>query len=289
MKVPEAARKCVCFIALPTYSPDGSMTIDRLIGTAFFVGVSSKSIDGISYTYLVTAKHVAEKAGQGPWWVRMNNKSGNYEFIKGTDTKWFFHEDKSVDVALCLIKINFDHMDSMFVVEQIFLTDEIINEKKIGIGDEVYITGLFHKVTGKERNLPIVRMGNVAMMEDEPIEKTKLGPMEAYLVEVRSIGGISGSPVFVYETVNVGIGNTYLMGLVHGHWNIEKNSYDAQGVEESGESINMGIAIVVPTKKIIDILYRPELVALRDEMDKKDEKMLKKMVYDEQQKKLKPT
>lgn len=64
-----------------------------------------------------------------------------------------------------------------YSIDQMFLTEEIINEKKIGTGDEIYITGLFHKVTGKKRNLPIVRMGSVAMMENEPIEKTKLGPM----------------------------------------------------------------------------------------------------------------
>lgn len=50
MKVPEEARKCVCFIAVPTYGTNGRIrSIDKLIGTAFIVGVSSKLLSGISY------------------------------------------------------------------------------------------------------------------------------------------------------------------------------------------------------------------------------------------------
>jgi hypothetical protein len=55
--------------------------------------------------------------------------------------------------------------------------------------------------------------------------------MDAYLAEGRSIGGLSGSPVFVRNTVNrrvptakgrpkhiSGLGSLHLLGLIHGHW-----------------------------------------------------------------------
>ncbi len=38
-------------------------------------------------------------------------------------------------------------------------------------------------------------MGNIAMMPDEPV-RTSIGMMESYLIEVRSIGGLSGAPRF---------------------------------------------------------------------------------------------
>lgn len=70
------------------------------------------------------------------------------------------------------------------------------------------------------------------------------------------------------------------MGLVHGHWDIEGNSSNVQDEEKIGVGINMGIAIVVPTKKIIDILYLPKFVNLRDRIDIQDADKLKQKVKD---------
>lgn len=40
----------------------------------------------------------------------------------------------------------------------------------IGIGDMCYTIGLFHLLSGKKRNLPIVHTGNIALLpEDEKI------------------------------------------------------------------------------------------------------------------------
>jgi hypothetical protein len=76
----------------------------------------------------------------------------------------------------------------------------------IGIGDAVFITGLFSHHPGKARNLRVIRVGNIAAMPDEPV-KTQRGEMEAYLIEARSLGGLSGSPVFVRP-----VGPEYLVG-----------------------------------------------------------------------------
>ena len=60
--------------------------------------------------------------------------------------------------------------------------------------------------------------------------------MEAYLVEARSISGLSGSPVFVnmapYRTVegtiisNGGHRPYYLLGLMHGHFDVPSLTED---------------------------------------------------------------
>ena len=92
--------------------------------------------------------------------------------------------------------------------------------------------------------------------------------MEAYLAEGRSIGGLSGSPVFVRNTVKIdakptvasGLGEFHFLGLLHGHWDLpEKYS-----VVEQAEAVNMGVAIVVPAKKILEVLYHPDLIAMRE-------------------------
>jgi len=79
--------------------------------------------------------------------------------------------------------------------------DVAVAALEIGPGDEVFIVGRFinHEgKQGKQRNLPSLRFGNIAMMPWEPIKHPDGHLQESFLVEVRSIGGYSGSPVFVH-------------------------------------------------------------------------------------------
>jgi hypothetical protein len=97
-----------------------------------------------------------------------------------------------------------------------------------------------------------------------------------YLAEGCSIGGLSGSPVFVSHTIRLGgtatehgehqyisgLGRPHFLGLMHGHWDLPI------GAEvDQAEAVNMGISIVIPAKKILEVLYHPELVALRERQD----------------------
>src|SRR5207245_893618 len=120
------------------------------------------------------------------------------------DTRWWTHptETESVDCAVLPFGIpdemNADHST---VPLSLFATDEVIDENGIGEGDEVFMIGLFTRLAGNERNIPVVRIGNVAMMPKERLPVAKIGdyrgPIDAYLMETRSFAGISGSPVFV--------------------------------------------------------------------------------------------
>lgn len=81
------------------------------------------------------------------------------------------------------------------------LADEAdIEAHAIGIGDEVLMVGLFTKRYGYRKNIPIVRGGIISAMPEEPIEDQETGNLyDAYLIEIRSIGGLSGSPVIVFK------------------------------------------------------------------------------------------
>ena len=76
------------------------------------------------------------------------------------------------------------------------MTEKVIKENEIEVGEEVFVTGLFSHHHGQSKNIPIVRVGNISAMPEEKIQ-TKEHLMDAYLIEARSIGGLSGSPVFV--------------------------------------------------------------------------------------------
>ena len=264
MRVPYEVRQCVVFVGLPV-TMQGGQQILRFQGTAFFVSVPSESIQGLNYIYLVTAKHVATKLEGKTFMVRINTKDGRSKLIVGQGTRWRYHAtDESVDVALIPFAPP-EEFEYKHIPISMFLLDDTIQGKGIGTGDEVFITGLFAHLTGSARNLPIVRMGNIAMMPGEPVPTREFGDIEAYLIEARSIGGLSGSPAFVRETVSVGLGSFYLMGLMHGHWDIpaQRNEDTMQVDEDTYGRVNMGIAIVVPAKKILEVLNQPQLIERR--------------------------
>jgi hypothetical protein len=137
----------------------------------------------------------------------------------------------------------------------------------IGEGDDLFAVGLFAHHYGNKKNHPIIRTGNIAMMPDEPIPTSKFGDMEVYLIESRSISGLSGSPVFVLKQG----GNKWaihLLGLIHGHWDIDANAIiDTNTGDKSGikAGVNVGIAMVAPAKKIIETIYQKALEDIRTE------------------------
>lgn len=252
MRVQEDTRQCVIFLCREDKT---------IVGTAFLVVVPTKNQPNASFLHLVTARHIAEKIDGTTFFIRANNKQNSFTYLKGEKTRWFYHHtDDSVDVAVAPFWLTPD-IDYRTIPLDIFLSDETLVQGKIGIGDEVYITGLFHYVAGSKRNQPIVRIGNLAMIPTEPILTKKFGNIEAYLIEARSIGGRSGSPVFVRESFPRS-GKHYLLGLMHGHWR----------TSESYGNVNIGIAVVIPAKKILEVLNHPFLVNLRS----KEEKEIKK-------------
>lgn len=273
MRVPDELRQCVVYLGLPSTAEAGR---DAMLpkGTAFFVAIPSESVEGIAYVYLVTAKHVARALEDQEFLVRVNIKDGAATFVRSGGVRWWFHPtDESADVA-AIRWAPPEFVEHKRVPTSGFLTHEIIRNRGIGTGDEVFIIGLFVHMAGSARNLPIVRMGNIAMMPDEPVP-TSMGLIEAYLIEARSIGGLSGSPAFVRETVSSGIGGSYLLGLMHGHWDIPLEARDDHVPQADGEAqgkVNMGIAIVVPATKILEVLNQPALVEMRRARDEELEK-----------------
>jgi hypothetical protein len=250
---------------------ENGQQISDFRGTAFFTSVPSAIIQGSLYIYLVTAKHVAVTLEGKPFLVRANTKNGTSILVRGEGARWWYHPtDDSVDVAVVPWAPP-EPIEYVSVPTSMFLSDEIMRSKSIGSGDEVFITGLFAHLSGSKRNLPIVRMGNIAMMPGEPVPTTAFGDIEAYLIEARSIGGLSGSPAFVRETVQMGLGSFYLLGLMHGHWDIppQQKNDELQVGEDMFSRVNLGIAIVVPAKKILEVVNQPELLEMRRTADEK--------------------
>jgi hypothetical protein len=273
MRIADRLLKTVGFVS--RYDPDGQGgSYIKPGGTAFVVGVLMDEKHVLAH--LVTAKHVAKKIEAVEGVIAMNGKDGEPLFLRTDGQKWFYHptEEDSVDVAVMPFgSARFREYDIEPIPETVFVNDKTITEFDIGLGDELFIIGLFTKFYGKTEVIPLVRTGNLAMMPKDKVPVKGFGEMEAYLAEGRSIGGLSGSPVFVRNTVKMlmqtadrkpaymaGLGGAHLLGLVHGHWDLPVSFSDTQQVE----MVNMGVSIIVPAKKILETLYHPELVALRE-------------------------
>ncbi len=260
-----------------------------LCATGFFVTVHASSLPGRAHVYFVTARHVAEGLeGREGIYFLVNKKGGGTISVPSSDKHFYFHPtDPAADVAV--IRCGFAKgMDFVATNINDLLTPESIREKNIGIGDEVFITGLFKPASGLDRVMPILRYGNIAMIPEEPVQ-TELGYAEVYLIEARSIGGVSGSPVFVRETVAVeqkkkdgttvvfhGIGESHCIGLMQSHWDILPQEMNDASVNQNRKAgVNLGIAVVTPAIKIIETLKRPELMKSREA---EEEKLRKQMV-----------
>jgi hypothetical protein len=289
MRTPDVVKDAAVFFGRRSTPNDPST--EHPVGSGFVAAID----DGETlFPYLVTAHHVSEKLNEYGYQpvVRINGKDGKaYErdisYLQPNSaaaSQWIRHPDKSVDLAVAIFTDFNDYL--AFVPERQFLRPSMLHEKGIGIGDETMTVGLFHFVRGTESNSPIVRIGSIAMLPTERISTEVYGMMEAYLIESRSISGLSGSPVFVRETREfpteiawagrrplddasvpylVG-GNFFLLGLIHGHWDVkldgEINKLEPTATQEGG--VNIGIAIVTPASKIADVLLSKQFTAQRE-------------------------
>jgi hypothetical protein len=292
MRVPDEVLKSVVFLGKREYK--GSKEVLEFGATAFLVQVPFERADEGGYLYLATAHHAAEKLAGRDFEIRINVRGGHAALLKGHEgVKWWYHPDRSVDVAV----LDFNpppEADFKAIPTSMFLTGNPDLEHGIGPGSEVFITGLFTKLKGTGKNIPIVRTGNVAIVPDEPLPGTQIGnwtgESEVCLIEARSIGGLSGSPVFVREDITFSA-PTYrsvepfhvpvtgqkpcywFLGLMHGHWEIlpeRKNDFLMQTTKRNKDTVNLGIAVVVPARKILEVLNLPELVEQRRTAEKDD-------------------
>jgi len=263
-KIPDEVRKCVAYLYYKTKENLEPM------GTVFFVGYEMEHSEDNKlfyvpcFTYAVTSRHVVEKIKtkgvNGCTYIAMNGQNGTKILRQMPSELWQFPLGHRSDVAIVELDItrggNADHL---CFPQREFVSHDELESWRIGPGDEVFISGLFTGRPGnRTNNVPIVRVGNIAALP-AGIIRTTYSDFDAYLVEARSIGGLSGSPVFysvdlhglrlqrsTYEPPNTGQG-LHLLGYVQGH-------YDEQ---DGGEKLNSGIVTVVPAVDILAALENP--------------------------------
>lgn len=189
-------------------------------GTGFFVGYTSAVAPNTFFLFAVSNKHVVADTGASV--VRLNTKDGGVEIFEFEPHEWFFTAKD--DLAIIPFRADLTRHRIKSVPMEMMVTPESMKAADVGPGDEVFMLGRFIKHDGKLTNTPSVRFGNLSMMT-APIDHPTLGSQESFAVEMRSMGGYSGSPVFIYPSpwnmnngnVTLGGSRLFLLGVDWGH------------------------------------------------------------------------
>jgi hypothetical protein len=195
-RIPDQIADCsIYFYEHETDAIEGS----EFGGCGFLVHFLSDVNPNVGFLYAVTNKHVVENFGV----IRLSRKGGGFDTISTKHDDWLTHPGGD-DIAVLPLDIT-DETLARFkwwsVPSSHFITHEVIDAYRIGVGDEAFMVGRLISHDGRQKNSAVVRFGNVSLMADpnEPL-RHKHGEFEGFLVECRSLSGFSGSPVFVMTT-----------------------------------------------------------------------------------------
>jgi hypothetical protein len=247
-------------------------------GTGFFVDLRSQ-ISGQASRYVITNRHVAQGESR---FLRINTSDGGTDVLEIPALAWVGHPDGDDIAAAGVSAIGPEWAISALDFDSLAVTTPRMEELNMGVGDEVFMLGRFISHGGIRQNQPLARFGNIAMMPGEGVLDGRQMRVEAFLVEMRSLSGFSGSPVFVYmgpatyrgdgrmmpfysETIG-------LMGIDTGHKLMTSTIID----RTTGQQVdpnwtvehNTGISIVAPVWKIREVLEEDQFRKSRVETDR---------------------
>jgi hypothetical protein len=111
--------------------------------------------------------------------LRVNFTDGNAYLVESDFADWKFHPDESeVDVAVLPLFDWHSDYDHLIIHPTLFYDSKV----ELSVGDELFLPGLFVNHYGRQRNIPIVRTGNIAALPEERV-LTEMGLIDAYLAE----------------------------------------------------------------------------------------------------------
>jgi hypothetical protein len=275
VRINDDARKAVVFFGVP--DPKKGIAYG---GTGFML---CDFEDGIQIPFIVTARHVAkelENYADTGFFIRVNTTDGKSMICPVEKADWAYHPDDTVDLAVA----NLSLPEAIFNIIYYPLRDKwFVDEDRIAkyggpnnvlCGDPVSIVGLFRLHPGSDRNVPIVHSGHIAALPDPneriPINDRTTGKIieaEAYLVEAQTLDGLSGSPVFTNEALEIAIVNQHhgaypsaygalvLLGIHVGAWEGAPGQILSKDRNFSGSiKVPVGMGVVVPAQKIVELI-----------------------------------
>lgn len=259
---------------------------DQVGGTGFVV-TQPTGVGNSRIRYVVTNEHIVSGGGH---WVRLNHLGGTYvKHVPPDEWEWAPDGD---DFALATLALPDYVVPYAVALDIAAATREEAKALNVGPGDEAYMVGRFMAHGGRATNNPIARFGSVSLMPN-PTELVRDGrgrDVEAYLVEMRSHVGFSGSPVFILIPRDTPRGNPgpvkddaqtkyRLIGIDTGHkidpLPVMEKTPEGKWEAAKGRRVEhySDVAIVAPIWKVVDLLNREDLAEDRAQMGRHLEEM----------------
>jgi len=258
-------------------------------GTGFFLSYTTEADN--RYIYAVTNRHVIEGIDGPDTVIRVNTVNGDIGTISVPKSAWLEHPFGADVSVVALSNLS---QDLYFTLPEAadLLTRERLSEI-IRVGEDVYMLGRFIKHPGGKKIKPTARSGIISLLPDADALINYKGapqPQEAFLIEMRSLSGFSGSPVFynlsaaefinhlriamqtVYN-VDVPIDTRYIdnprlfmtiLGIDAGSFYTQEqievfsNGARVKAVDYQS-NVHAGFAIVIPGWTVMETLDRKEL------------------------------
>lgn len=282
-RIPDVHLQSVVFV----YPSEAAARDGRQVGGSGFVVNYPSGVGPWRIRYVVTNQHVVNAGGH---WVRLNHPGGTYCAHILPD-QWIPSPDGD-DFALAILALPEFVVPYELSLDSLGLTRDEVQTLKVGPGDEAYMVGRFIAHGGRATNNPIARFGSVALMPN-PTELVRDGrdkDVEAYLIEMRSHAGFSGSAVFLLIPQNSfrgTFGDTSmddmttrfrLLGIDTGHkidpLFLQERDIRGRWRKDSDKCVahSSDIAIVAPIWKVVDLLNREDLAKERKRLGVKLEK-----------------
>jgi hypothetical protein len=167
-------------------------------GTGFVLRVPVRV--GLAVHYAITNRHVLTS---GASVIRINVGSNATEILDIDPVDWEVHPAGDDIAATPLFQIPSESLRGAAIGAHL-LADERYFE--FGVGDDAFMVGLFVDHQGISVNRPLARFGNISML---PSADAKVEGREAFILDMHSRSGFSGSPVLAYRTFGADLSDRY--------------------------------------------------------------------------------
>jgi hypothetical protein len=252
-------------------------TDDEPIGTCFVTVSADTEIPALYHGYVVTARHVLYSKRTGLRYPNLHVRFREYGGDRVQDLPapdWVEHPVEDIDVAVAPISTTAD-----FVIGALSLDIQGFQMTDIEpvLGQPVFYVGLFGPADrmGAE-GVPMVRSGTLGAFAQMIHPDGSDAPFEAHLIDCRSYGGFSGSPVFLQEWLPSDMGNmlpfrdginvVHRMGVsIYATWLLGVLIVHYTDQARPSEVSNVGVGIVVPIERVAEVLNDERFKAMRED------------------------
>lgn len=244
-----------CHVSLYGSTQDAEAGI-KAGGVGFFAGVGGGAEDGY-WVFVVTNRHVVED-GQCRV-IRLGSTATSAQVVETRLDEW--NRSDRDDLAVLLLNPDDHRFDGRFVTPDEFVSQEVIETHRIGTGDQVFMVSAVTLPENRSLVSPVALFGYISTMVEIGIIRGDCHEQVSLLAEMRSVGGCSGAPVFVfippsevgYRRTKVHQCGPWLLGVNWGHLT---HTVKVEMKHETSSSVpqNSAIAGIVPAWRLLEFL-----------------------------------